>query len=231
VAEAYRFLARSPHPLARLFRRAYHAAASFSLPAPRLLVRPLLALFVAVRSFYYFAVRVLVCEPLFKAYCTRYGRNLRTDVFVHWVDGAGELLIGDDVIVDGKCAFIFGSRLAEKPVLEIGDRTGIGHGCTFTVARRITIGRYCRIAGGVHMFDSSGHPADPEARRAGSPPSPADVQPITIGDNVWIGRNALVFPGVTVGENSIVAAGAVVTSDVPPGSVVAGNPARRIAKV
>jgi acetyltransferase-like isoleucine patch superfamily enzyme len=57
------------------------------------------------------------------------------------------------------------------------------------------------------------------------------VQPITIGDNVWIGRNALVFPGVTVGENSIVAAGAVVTSDVPPGSVVAGNPARRIAKV
>ena len=116
-------------------------------------------------------------------------------------------------------------------MLEIGDRTGIGHGCSFTVGKRITIGRDCRIAGGVHMFDSSGHPADPAARRAGEAPSAEDVRPIVISDNVWIGRNALIFPGVRVGENSVISAGAVVTSDVPAGSLVAGNPARRIAKV
>jgi acetyltransferase-like isoleucine patch superfamily enzyme len=57
------------------------------------------------------------------------------------------------------------------------------------------------------------------------------VRPITLGDNVWVGRNAMIFPGVTVGEGSVVSAGAVVTSDVPPNTVVAGNPARRIASV
>jgi len=231
VSDAYRFLARSPHPVAQLARRAYRSAASLSLPAPRFVVRPLLTVFLAVRSVYYFLVRVLVCEPIFKAYCARYGRNLKTDVYVHWVQGRGEILIGDDVIVDGKCAFAFASRFSERAVLEIGDRTGIGDGCSFAVGKRISIGRDCRIAGGVHMFDSSGHPADPAARRAGESASPEDVRPIAIGDNVWIGRNALIFPGVSVGANSIISAGAVVTADVPADSVVAGNPARRISKL
>jgi acetyltransferase-like isoleucine patch superfamily enzyme len=54
------------------------------------------------------------------------------------------------------------------------------------------------------------------------------VKPVRIHDNVWIGRNAIVHPGVTIGEGSIVSAGAVVMSDVPPMSIVAGNPARKI---
>jgi carbonic anhydrase/acetyltransferase-like protein (isoleucine patch superfamily) len=231
VTDAYRFLARSDHPLARATRSTYRAMSRFTLPAPRAVVRPALAAFLAGRGAFHFLWRVLVCEPLFKAYCTRYGRGLRTGVYVHWVQGKGDILIGDDVLVDGKCSLTFASRFAERPTLEIGDRTGIGHGCALTVARRITIGRDCRIAGGVHMFDSSGHPSDPAARRAGAAPSPEDVRPITLGDNVWVGRNAMIFPGVTVGEGSVVSAGAVVTSDVPPNTVVAGNPARRIASV
>jgi acetyltransferase-like isoleucine patch superfamily enzyme len=188
-----------------------------------------LFVFLALRSAYHFLLRTLVCEPLFKAYCTRHGRGVRTDVYVHWVQGRGRLIVGDDVLVDGKCSFTFAQRFSESPTLEIGDGTGIGHGSSFTVARRITIGRNCRIAGGVRFFDSSGHPSDPEARRQGRPPAPEEVRPITVGDNVWIGSGAFVFPGVTIGENSVVAAGAVVTGDVPADTVVAGNPARRVA--
>jgi maltose O-acetyltransferase len=57
------------------------------------------------------------------------------------------------------------------------------------------------------------------------------VRPISIGDNVWIGSSSIIFPGVTIGDNSVVAMGAVVMNSVPPNVVVAGNPARQIASV
>lgn len=79
------------------------------------------------------------------------------------------------------------------------------------------------------MFDSSGHSTDPAARLAGLQPPEHEVKPITIGDNVWIGRNVSIFPGVTVGEGSVISAAAVVMSDVLPYTVVAGNPARRVS--
>ena len=224
-----RLLARSDHRVARGIRQFYRGVQRFTLPAPRILVRPALAVVVAARSVYYFAIRVLVCEPLFKAYCRSYGRGVRTGVFLHWVQGRGEILLGDDVLIDGKCSFTFASRFSDHPTLAIGDGTGIGHNCVFTVGKRIAIGRHCRIASGVWLFDSSGHPSDPAARQAGLPPSGDEVRPITVGDNVWIGARSIVFPGVTIGEGSVVSAGSVVTGDVPPNSVVAGNPARRIA--
>jgi acetyltransferase-like isoleucine patch superfamily enzyme len=231
MADAYRFLGRSAHPLARFCRRVYRVFSRFSLPAPRLVVIPCLGAFRVGRGIYHFLLRVLVCEPLFKGYCTRYGRHLRTDIYIHWVQGSGDLILGDDVFVDGKCSFTFARRFAERPTLQVGDRTGIGHGCSFTVGKRISIGSDCRIAAGVHMFDSNGHPTDPEARQAGSPPPTEEVRPITVGDNVWIGRGVLVFPGTTIGANSVISAGAVVTGDVPPNTVAAGNPARRVASL
>jgi acetyltransferase-like isoleucine patch superfamily enzyme len=229
MVNTYRHLALSDTPLARTARRLYWGVRNLSVPAPRVVVRPLLWLFLAVRSLFYFVKRVFICEPLFKAYCTRYGRNLRTDVFVHWVQGHGEILIGDDVTIDGKCAFVFSSRYVDRPVLEIGDRSGIGHNCSFTVGKRITIGRDCMISGGTVILDSSGHPTDPAARLAHLPPSPEEVRPVEIGDNVWIGMGSLVLPGVKIGDGSIVTARSVVRYHVRPYTIVSGNPARKIA--
>jgi acetyltransferase-like isoleucine patch superfamily enzyme len=144
------------------------------------------------------------------------------------VQGRGDIIIGDNVLVDGKCSFTFAARFTQNPTLVIGSGTGIGHGCTLTIAKRITIGRNCRIAPGVWMFDSAGHPSDPQARLDNLAPSDSEVKPIEIGNNVWIGGRAVIFPGITVGEGSVVSACAVVTTDVPPYSIVAGNPARRI---
>ncbi len=228
MAGLWRFLALSDHPLAALARRIYRGLGSFGLPAPRIVVRPALALFLLVRSIYYFMVRIFICEPLFKAYCTSYGRNLRTGVFLHWVQGHGVLAIGDNVVVDGKSSFHFAVRYSDRPELIVGDNTGIGHNCSFTVGKRITIGRHCRIGVNVQMFDSPGHPSDPAARLAGSPAASEEVRPITIGDNVWIGNNSIICPGVTIGDGSAVAVGSVVMSDVPENALVAGNPARRV---
>lgn len=227
----YQKLAVSNHPAAQTLRKVRRGVHRFTLPAPSFLIRPILWGFLALRSAYYFVLRVFIAEPMFKAYCKQYGRGVRTGIFIHWIQGKGDIVVGDDVIVDGKCSITFAVRFTAHPTLSIGDQTGIGHNCSFTIARQITIGKNCRIASDVFMFDSSGHPSNPEARRAGLTPTEEDIHPITIGDNVWIGRRAIICPGVTVGEGSIVSAGAVVMNDVPPYTVVAGNPARKIASL
>ncbi len=224
----YHFLATSDYPAIRVARKLRRGLQEATLPAPRLVVKPMLWGFVGLRSVYFFSKRLLICEPLFKAYCRRYGRGVRTGVYVHWVQGKGDLIIGDDVLVDGKCTFTFAARFAHRPTLSVGDHTVIGHNCRFSVGKRITIGRHCHIASDVWMLDSSGHPSDPEARIAGLPPSPDEVRPITIEDNVWIGSRSVIFPGITIGKGSIVAAASVVTGDVPPNTLVAGNPARKV---
>jgi len=220
------WVASSDHPLAYAARKTRRVALTFSLPAPALIVRPMLAIYMALRESYYFLVRLLICEPLFKAYCTQYGRGLRTGVYIHWVQGRGKLILGDNVLVDGKCSFLFTVRYLKDPTLRVGDNTVIGHGCTFTVGRQITIGKHCLIAGGVHMFDAPGHPTDPSLRKMGAPANADDVRPIVIHDNAWIGEHSIVFPGVVVGEGSVVAMGSVVVNEVPPYTIVAGNPAR-----
>jgi acetyltransferase-like isoleucine patch superfamily enzyme len=228
MAGLYRFLALSDHWTARTVRRGYREVRSFSVPAPRVIARPALAVVLLVRSTFYFLVRVFYCEPLFKAYCKSYGRNFHTGAFLHWVQGEGDLIIGDDVTIDGRSNFFFAARYTSRPTLIIGDGTGIGHNCSFVIGSRITIGKHCRIGAGIQMFDASGHPSDPASRLAGKPVNPEDVRPITIGDNVWIGSNAVIYPGVVIGENSVVSLGSVVMSSVPADTVVAGNPARQI---
>jgi acetyltransferase-like isoleucine patch superfamily enzyme len=153
---------------------------------------------------------------------------MRTGIYLHWIQGVGDIVIGDDVYLDGKCSISFAARFADRPLLQIGDHTDIAHNCKLTIGKEIRIGRHCLVAENVFMFDSSGHATDPVLRRQGSPPADDQVRPITLEDNVWIGTNAIIFPGVTIGEGSIVSAGAVVMTDVPPYTVVAGNPARKI---
>ena len=80
------------------------------------------------------------------------------------------------------------------------------------------------------IADSSGHPSEPSARMSGASPSNEDVRPVTICDNVWIGRRAIILPGVTIGEGSVIGSGAVVMSDIPPLTIAMGNPARKVSR-
>ena len=226
-----RTLATSDRPAIRMARAVRRSMSGFSVPVPKLVSMPMRLLYTGVRGTWYALFRVLVAEPIFRSYCTQVGRRFRCGVFVHWVQGRGRVIIGDDVLLDGKSSFTFASRFSDAPTLRIGDRTKIGHGCVFVIGREISIGADCRIAGGASFRDSPGHPLDPDARRRGEPPPPDAVKPIVLEDNVWIGANAIVQGGVRIGEGSVVSTGAVVMSDVAPGSLVAGNPGRRIGVV
>jgi acetyltransferase-like isoleucine patch superfamily enzyme len=118
---------------------------------------------------------------------------------------------------------------------KIGDFTLL-NGALIMAEERIEIGRHCLISWNVGIADSDFHPIDAAQRRIdtmalapfyeGRPERPKlETRPVKIEDNVWIGMNAVILKGVTIGENSVVAAGAVVTKSVPANVVVAGNPA------
>ena len=87
----------------------------------------------------------------------------------------------------------------------------------------IHIGDNCMLAPGVHIYTAT-HPLDPVDRNSGQEYG----KPVTIGHNVWLGGRAVINPGVTIGDNAVVASGAVVVKNVPANAVVGGNPARII---
>jgi acetyltransferase-like isoleucine patch superfamily enzyme len=221
-----RRLATSQGRLARFVRWAYWSVHRFSVPAPMIVVKPLVWLFLAIRTAWHFALRVFICEPFFKAHCTRYGSNLHTDCHLHWISGRGDIIVGNNVRMDGRIDITFAARFSDRPVLEIGDNSGIGNGCHFTIGKKISIGNNCKFSGDTLVMDSNGHLTDPVPRWAGDPPSSEDIRPVIIRDGVWIGKQCIIFPGVRIGEGSVISAGSVVRGHVPAYSVVAGNPAR-----
>lgn len=107
----------------------------------------------------------------------------------------------------------------------VGERTFINFNLTALDVARIEIGNDCQIGPNVQLLTPT-HPLDPQLRlqklEAG--------EPIVLEDNVWLGGGVIVCPGVRIGENSVIGAGAVVLHDVPPNSVAVGNPARVIKR-
>ena len=104
--------------------------------------------------------------------------------------------------------------------IHVGENFYANFDCVILDVCRVDIGQNCQIAPGVHIYTAT-HPLDATERIK----SPEYGKPVTIGDNVWIGGQAVLNPGVTVGDNSVIASGAVVTTDVPDKVVVQGNPA------
>ncbi|CEP01132.1 unnamed protein product (mitochondrion) [Plasmodiophora brassicae] len=105
--------------------------------------------------------------------------------------------------------------------ISLGARTEVNFNCVFLDCASITVGEDCLFAPGVQVLTAT-HPTDPALRRR----KLELARPIAIGNNVWVGAGALILPGVTIGDDSVIAAGSVVTRDVPKGVVVKGNPAR-----
>jgi acetyltransferase-like isoleucine patch superfamily enzyme len=122
--------------------------------------------------------------------------------------------------------------------IAIGAHAYIGDDCLLSSSAAIEVGEHVLVAHGVQVFDNDSHPLD-AAARLGDYASVLDhgargeiaAAPIRIGARAWIGFNAIVLKGVTIGADSVVAAGSVVTRDVETGTVVAGNPAIIVKKL
>jgi acetyltransferase-like isoleucine patch superfamily enzyme len=149
---------------------------------------------------------------------------------------SGALKFGDHVSCYAGCSFSIGANAT----CTVGDFTLL-NGALVMAEEKIEIGSHCLISWNVGMADSDFHPLEPAQRLIDAkalapyfkdrPPRPKlKTVPVKIGDNVWIGMNATILKGVSIGDNSVVAAGSVVTKSVEPNVVVAGNPAVVVRK-
>lgn len=107
----------------------------------------------------------------------------------------------------------------------IGSDTGISGGA-ICAATRIEIGDECLLGANVTIVDTDFHALNPVGRRHNNNPLDIGGEPIVIEDNVFVGMGSIILKGVRVGKNSVIGAGSVVTKNVPPDSIVAGNPAK-----
>ncbi len=109
--------------------------------------------------------------------------------------------------------------------ITIGDHTGISNSCLYA-AKEIVIGSHVLIGGDCKIYDTDFHSKNAEERQNIN--EVVNAAKVEIKDNVFIGAHSIILKGVTIGENSIIAAGSVLTKDVPPNQIWGGNPAHYI---
>jgi len=110
--------------------------------------------------------------------------------------------------------------------IKVGKNFFCNYNCTILDVGRVTFGDNCLLAPNVAIY-TAGHPIHPDSRNSLYEYG-IDV---TVGDNVWIGGNVVIMPGVNIGSNCVIGAGSVVTKDIPAWSVAAGNPCRVLRKI
>lgn len=173
----------------------------------------------------------------FHAYKIRHSSFRTNGIPYVMVSRGGNMSIGENFSMNNgvngnpigcyeKCTFFVGCNA----VLTIGENVGMSQAALIAIDN-ITIGNNVKIGGGVCVWTTDFHSLDPLVRN-----SPLDLKQrrtasVRIHDNAFIGARSIILKGVTIGENSIVAAGAVVTKSIPPNQIWGGNPAKYIRDI
>jgi maltose O-acetyltransferase len=127
---------------------------------------------------------------------------------------------GENVYMEPNIRFDYGYNT------HVGENFFANFDCTILDVCEVRFGYHCMLGPGVQIYTAT-HPLHPTERNSGK----EYAKPITFGNNVWIGGSAVINPGVTIGDNAVIASGAVVTKDVPGNTIVGGNPARVIKQI
>jgi carbonic anhydrase/acetyltransferase-like protein (isoleucine patch superfamily) len=161
-----------------------------------------------------------------------WGISSKVEVLVR-CDGSGKVEIGDGVNLGVRSAPRLGSgeillqaRCADSSI-SIGNSSALSNNVSVIAAKSVRIGRQCLIGDSVFVMDCDFHEVNPLLRESSSGSS----APVIIEDNVWLGSRVLILKGVTIGKNSVVAAGAVVSKSLPANVVAAGVPAKVVRSI
>ncbi|WP_078410319.1 sugar O-acetyltransferase [Priestia abyssalis] len=127
---------------------------------------------------------------------------------------------GENVYMEPNIRFDYGYNTY------VGENFFANFDCTILDVCEVRFGDNCMLGPGVHIYTAT-HPLNPTERNSGK----EYAKPIIIGNNVWIGGSTIINPGVTIGDNVVIASGAVVTKDVPDSVVVGGNPAKVMKQI
>jgi acetyltransferase-like isoleucine patch superfamily enzyme len=174
----------------------------------------------------------------------KFGNNLRIlgGIPIVKIPKDGKIIIGDNVVLNSDFERSNTSLTTKvKFVTGITGKIIIGNNCDlngtcFVSYDEIEIGNFCQFASSSIISDTDFHPVDPKSRlkqMKGESFSFDSVskKKIKIGNNVWVGWGTVILKGVTIGENSIIAAGSVVVSDIPSNCIAAGNPAKPVKNI
>lgn len=168
----------------------------------------------------------------YRNYVTLKGKVFVSGIPILYFRENGRAIIGNNVkLKSNKASYHLNMHspvklMADKinALIEIGDNTRI-HGSCIHAYKKISIGKNCLIAANCQIFDSNGHDLsfpDVENRIY----TIGDAKEIAIEDNVWIGANCIILPGVRIGYGSVISAGSVVNKNIPAMCIAGGNPAK-----
>jgi acetyltransferase-like isoleucine patch superfamily enzyme len=144
------------------------------------------------------------------------------------IQGPGTVIFGDDcTVVSSPMAPVTPYTHSSEATIQFGNCVVV-NGTRFGCTQRIEVGEGCLLAD-ARIMDGDFHALEPQGRHRWQ--TSGVTKPVIIGPNVWVCAGAMILKGVTIGANSVVAAGAVVVRDVPPNTVVAGNPARVVKRL
>lgn len=215
-------------PLSRFAYCAFTSLKTIRVPVIRPLHRALYAVHLAVQRAIWEATRILWYTPLFVSRLETPAPGLLLYGGMPQIIGPLRIRVGRGSRINGKSTFIGRSGNAAAPLLDIGDNVDIGWQSTISIGTRIDIGDNVRLAGKCMLAGFPGHPMDAADRAAGLPDTPDQAGDIVLERDVWLATGVTVLAGVRIGTATVVAAGSVVTRDLPPGVLAAGVPARVI---
>ena len=219
---------KQTNPFYGYLYRLYKGTRNYNFNMPKCFVSMLYAERLLRHQLWYWVSNKFYYEPMLRHRCVSSGKNLKTDGDIPLIEGNGRIIIGDNVSIGNRCAWILSPNLYDMPELIIGSNTTINYLTGISVECRVEIGENCVIAGETQIFDNNSHSIHFENNRK---MTKDDVVPIKIEDHVWIGMRSFILKGVTIGRGSVVAACSVVTKDVPPMTLVGGNPAKIIKEI
>lgn len=222
------WLKTSQHPFAKMLLTQLKKLINIEIPAPKLLLRPAYFLFQLTKNMFNTLTRILFWTPLLKGRLHRVGRNLNLYGGLPYISGPLQIEVGNDCRISGQSTFTGRSCSKTTPTLILGNNIDIGWMTTIAVGNRVIINDNVRIAGRALLAGYPGHPMDPKSRALGQPETDNQVGDIILENDVWLATGVSVMAGVRIGQGTIVAAGSVVTHDLPAMVLAGGIPAKVI---
>lgn len=231
INQSKQWLKNSPNPVAKTLFKNIKALINFELPAPKFVLRVLYTLFVLLRNLFATATRILFWTPLFKGRINSVGRGLNLYGGLPFISGPVQISLGSQCRVSGQTTFSGRCTATTAPTLTVGDNVDIGWMTTIAVGSKVVLGDNVRIAGRSLLAGYPGHPLNPVDRALGLPELDEQVGDIILEDDVWLATGVSVMAGVRIGQGSIIAAGSVVTHDIPAMVLAGGVPAKVIRAI
>jgi len=230
ITELKRWIKRRESPASRGVYACATALRGARMPVIRPLHRTLYALHLGMRQALAETARILWWTPLFLSRIDGDAPGLRLSGGMPQVLGALRIRLGRDCRLSGQSTLI-GRTDTANPELVVGDNVDIGWQTTISVGTRVEIGDNVRLAGRCMLAGFPGHPMDPAARAAGAADTADQIGDIILERDVWLATGVMVMAGVRIGHGTVVAAGSVVTRDLPPMVLAAGAPARVVRQL